>query len=109
MIFKAVGAILFLAVLALKGTSWWDAGAFLAVFGGSAAVWAFYFFRGKEWDFLARNVSVCLGVVYGLAWELQIFVSYGPPFVCLAMIPVGYGLVLAAAAGLAYGRLHHAS
>ena len=27
MIFKAVGAILFLAVLALKGASWWDAGA----------------------------------------------------------------------------------
>lgn len=113
MIFKIIETIVFLLVIILEkmyvSMGWWDSVSLIIVLGGSILVWLFYKLRGRKWDFVARYISVFLGIAYSIIWSIILMLNYSASVIFpLAVIPAGYGFVLGILSELIYRRLSNA-
>ena len=73
----------------------WDLPSFIIVWGGSLFVWLIQFALKRKWSDFTQNISLILGVVYGVFWEIQLFMAGNRSFIlCVALIPIFYGILL---------------
>lgn len=89
-------------------TNLWDFVSFFIVLGGSGLVWLIRYICKKKWNFIYKNISWILGIMYSVIWNIQLVLSGKTESVLyVSLIPVLYGIILEFFFYFIYWRRYH--